>query len=373
MYKIQAAICTIRTIAISAVSMYYLIVNVIGYTNIKKDGRKMTIYDIAELAGVSTATVSRVVNGSPRVSESTKRRVMEIMERNDYSPNPFARGLQVNSMKTVGIVCSDIADEYMARSVSAIEKNLRPCGYDYMLYCSGYTQEGREHAVDSVLKKKVDALILIGSQFMGSSWTHEETDYVRRAAEQVPVFMINGYVDAANVYCILSDDFGAMHDTACAMLGAGRKRILFLHDSDSYSAMQKMKGYEAALKENGMPVLGELKLKLTGGINEVRDILLSKRTLEFDAAVCTTDELAVSVIKYARDRELAVPGDLEVTGYNDSVLAVSCEPELSSVYNSVQETDAAVVNGLVKCLAGEETEHRTVLKAKLIRRSTTDF
>ena len=333
----------------------------------------MTIYDIAELAGVSIATVSRVVNDSPRVSEKTKIRVRKVMDENDYSPNPFARGLQLNSMKTVGIICPDISDEYMARSVSFIEKELRPNGYDYLLFCSGYSREGREHALESMLKKKVDALILIGSQFMGSSWTHEETEYVRKASLELPVFLINGYVDAENVYCVLVDDYEAMHDAASKLLASGRKRILFLHDSDSYSSMQKMNGYEAAIREYGLPVLGGLKLKLSGSISDVRDILLAKKTLVFDAAICSTDKLAVSVIKYARDRGLSVPGDIAVMGCNDSELALACEPELTSIYNAIQEMDRTVVNGLVKCLAGEKTEHRIILKAKLIKRSTTDF
>ena len=72
----------------------------------------MNIYDIAELAGVSIATVSRVVNDSPRVSEKTKQRVRAIMEENGYTPNVFARGLGLDSMKTIGIICPDVSDSY---------------------------------------------------------------------------------------------------------------------------------------------------------------------------------------------------------------------------------------------------------------------
>ena len=333
----------------------------------------MTIYDIAELAGVSIATVSRVVNDSPRVSERTKQKVRKVMEQNDYSPNPFARGLQMNSMKTIGIICSDISDEYMARSVSFIDKKLRPAGYDYMLFCCGYTQEGREHALETVLRKKVDAILLIGSQFLGSNWTHEETEYIIKASKGLPVFLINGYVNAKNVYCILMDDFGAMYDATDKLIKSGRKKILFLHDSDTYSAMQKMSGYEAALKDNSLPVIGDMKLKLNGNIHEVRDLLLAKKRLSFDAAVCTIDELAVSVIKYAKDRDLRIPEDIEVIGCNNSALAISCEPELTSIYNSVQEMDEEAVNGIVRCLSGGRVKHTALFRGKLVKRNTTDF
>lgn len=82
----------------------------------------MNIYDIAELSGVSIATVSRVVNDSPKVSEKTKMKVRAVMEANNYTPNVFARGLGLNSMKTVGIVCPDVSDDYMAGSVAYLEK-----------------------------------------------------------------------------------------------------------------------------------------------------------------------------------------------------------------------------------------------------------
>ena len=88
----------------------------------------MNIYDIAKLAGVSIATVSRVVNDSPKVSEKTKAKVRKIMEENHYTPNVFARGMGLNSMNTVGIICPDVSDIYMANAVSYLENNLRKYG-----------------------------------------------------------------------------------------------------------------------------------------------------------------------------------------------------------------------------------------------------
>ncbi len=83
----------------------------------------VNIYDIAKLAGVSIATVSRVVNGSPKVSEKTKQKVLAVMKEYDYTPNVFARGLGLDSMKTVGILCPNIADNYMARAVAYLESS----------------------------------------------------------------------------------------------------------------------------------------------------------------------------------------------------------------------------------------------------------
>ena len=98
----------------------------------------MTIYDISEKAGVSIATVSRVLNGSNNVSEKTKQKVLRIMEEYGYTPNAFARGLGLNTMKTIGIMCADSSDLYLAKAIYYIERELRLNGYDCILSCTGY-------------------------------------------------------------------------------------------------------------------------------------------------------------------------------------------------------------------------------------------
>jgi len=99
----------------------------------------VNIYDIAELAGVSIATVSRVLNDSPNVAEKTKLRVREIMAEQGYVPSGSSRGQ--NATKTIGLICPDAADDYMAKAVACLEGSLRDYGYDCFLYCSGYGYE----------------------------------------------------------------------------------------------------------------------------------------------------------------------------------------------------------------------------------------
>ena len=111
---------------------------------------------------MSIATVSRVVNGSPRVSEKTKQKVLAVMDENDYTPNVFARGLGLGSMKTVGIICPDISDSYMSKAVSYLEGRLHEYGYDCILGCSGFTQKEKENYVNLLLSKKIDTLVLVG-------------------------------------------------------------------------------------------------------------------------------------------------------------------------------------------------------------------
>lgn len=332
----------------------------------------MNIYDIAKLAGVSIATVSRVVNDSPKVSEKTKAKVRAVMEEQNYTPNVFARGLGLNSMKTVGIICPDVSDAYMANAVAYLEKRLRRYGYDCILYCSGYEYEDKVNAVNMVLRKKIDALVLVGSHYAGYG-EKDELTYLKEAALEVPVFLINGYVPCQGVYCVLADNYQEVYDTVSALTEAGRKRILFLYDSNSYSAMQKMKGYEDALRDNGLEVLNELKIFAQNKIMKVREVLSEQADLEFDAVMATDDGLAVGAVKYARMKNLSVPEDINIIGYNNSELAICCEPELSSIDSRNETLCKTAVDSLMLLLDGQPVRHKKSVPCSLIKRRTTNF
>lgn len=334
----------------------------------------MNIYDVAKMAGVSIATVSRVVNNSDKVSPKTRKRVLDVMEQSGYTPNVFARGLGLDSMKTIGILCPSIADAFMADAVSILEDQLEKYGYDCILGCSGYEPLEMERHVKLLLSKRIDALILVGSTYASRTGDKRETEYIREAARQVPVFLINGYVEGDNVYCFYCEDFYATYDVTKGYIRRGKKRILFLYDSKSYSAQRKMAGYEAALADAGYPVLGELKFYAENKIHHVRDLLLAHKTLEFDSVVATEDGLAIGAIKYAKARGISIPGELSISGYNNSSLAKACDPELTSVDNHLEQLCKDTIDNMLKVLHGEsDVPQKNGVRCEIVKRCTTDF
>ena len=333
----------------------------------------LNIYDIAKLAGVSIATVSRVVNDSPKVSQKTKDKVLAVMAANDYTPNVFARGMSLNSMKTAGIICPDVSDHYMAKAVAYLEKNLRSYGYDCILYCSGYEQESKETAVQLILQKRIDALILVGSNYAGDARYGEDVSYIKKASEEVPVFLMNGCIEGKNIYSVITNDYQAVYDSVSELIQAGRKKILFISDSYSYSAMNKQRGYENALKAHGLPVLGERKIYMKNDIYMVRDLLLARRDLDFDAVVASEDGIAVGVLKYAKARMLSVPEDLSIIGYNNSELSIGCEPELTSVDGRGEILCKVTIDSMMEVLGGKKIDPLMRIDCRLVKRCTTDF
>ena len=182
----------------------------------------MNIYDVSERAGVSIAPVSRVLNGNPNVSPKTRDRVLSVMDELGYTPNVFARGLGLGSMKTIGIMCSDSSDIYLANAIYFLERELRNFGYDSILCCTGYTLENKKNYLNLLLSKRVDALILLGSKFIESR--EKDNAYILNAAKTVPVMLVNGYLEGDNVYSTLCDDYTAVFSAVSSLIEEGRER-----------------------------------------------------------------------------------------------------------------------------------------------------
>ena len=253
-----------------------------------------------------------------------------------------------------------------------MEKRLRSYGYDCILYCSGYEYEDKAAAVHLILQKRIDALFLVGSHYAGNG-SGEDVDYVREAADTIPVFLINGYVRCPGVYCVLSDNYQAVYDAVSALTETGKKGILFLYDSNSYSTMEKMRGYEDALKDNGISVTEDRKIFVQNKILTVRDMLLEKKDLEFDAVAATDDGLAIGALKYARKKKLSVPGDISIIGFNNSELSICCEPELSSIDSRSETLCKTAVDSMMALLKGRPVRHKKVVPCRLVKRRTTNF
>ncbi len=334
----------------------------------------MTIYDISEKAGVSIATVSRVLNGSNNVSEKTKKKVLDVINQYEYTPNAFARGLGLNTMKTIGILCADSSDLYMAKAIYFVEQLLRSNGYDSILCCSGYDLENMKKSMNLLITKKVDGIILVGSTYICEK--EEDNKYIIDAASQVPVMLLNGALDAPNVYSILSDDFSSMYDATMHMIHAGVKDILYFYNSTSYSGKKKLAGYRTAMESAGLLKSGNLMQFYQGSHEDIPAMAdhlfkLAQKGITFHGIVAANDILALGAVKYAREAGLKMPDDLCIIGYNNSMLTNTCEPELTSIDNKLETLCQHLITTLMGVLNGNEMPKKTVFSGELVKRGTT--
>lgn len=336
----------------------------------------MTIYDISEKAGVSIATVSRVLNGSTNVSEKTKKKVLDVINQYEYTPNAFARGLGLNTMKTIGVMCADSSDLYLAKAVYYIEQKLRANGYDSILCCTGYDLDTKKKSMDLLISKKVDSIILVGSNFIYEK--EDDNKYICDAAAQVPVMLLNASYDAPNVYSIVSDDHTSMYEATRQMIGSGVEDILYFYNSTSYSGKKKLAGYRAAMEEAGLLKSGSLMQLFTGSHEDIHAMgehlmKVHNKGLAFDGVIAADDNLALGAMKYALAANLSVPKDLSIIGYNNSMLTACCNPELTSIDNKLETLCQHLITTLMGLLGGNEMPKKTLFSGEIVRRGTTTF
>ncbi len=326
----------------------------------------MTIYDIAKSCGVSIATVSRVINGSDKVSEKTRQKVLQAIQEQNYSPNPFARGLGLNSMKMIGILCTDIADAFYAKAVSLVEHDLRERGLDVILGCTGVELSGKKKYLELMLQKHVDAIILIGSPYREEG----SNDHLAKVAQEVPIITINSLIELPNIYCVICDEAAGITQSVRELAASGCQHILYLFDRLSYSGQRKLQGYRKGLADAGLK--DDDKLVCQVG----RDILPAYKATEkllqqgvaFDAIIASEDVVAVGAQKALSAHGKRLP----VIGCNNSVLAECATPSLTSIDNRLEILCPAAVDVLTKVLENGENAapSKTIYPAVIVHRES---
>lgn len=333
----------------------------------------MNIYDVSERAGVSIATVSRVLNGNARVSKKTREKVLAVMEECGYTPNAFARGLGLNTMKTIGVMCADSSYPYQAKAIYYIEQNLRANGYDCILCCTGEVLERKKECMELLITKKVDGIILVGSSFVYDK--KSDNKYIADAAKQIPVMILNADMDAPNVYCIITDDVKSMEEAGKFLL-RNKEEVIYLYNAHSNSGKRKIQGFKNACKKSGVAVTEE-RIRYFNGYHEdipaVADLLqtILDEGVNFSGILCSDDALAMGALRFAWKNNLKVPEDIQVIGYGDSMLVNCCNPGLTSVDTKEEVMCQQLVDTLLAILQGKEMPQKIIFSGRLVLRGTT--
>lgn len=328
----------------------------------------MNIYDIAKKAGVSIATVSRIINKKGNVSPKTEEKVLKVISEMGYTPNAFARALGLNSIKMVGVLCSDVSDKHYAQAVSIIEKELRAKDYDSILGCTGNKLEDKKKAIDVLLSKRVDALILVGSIFQEK----DDNSHIKSAAEKIPVIIINGEYEFDNTYSISCDEKEAVKQCVLAIKKATHRDIIYMYDVDSFSGRNKILGYKEGISQEGASFSMQNIIKCERTLSEAKKAVLSALDsgIKFSAVVTAEDVIAVGALKALAERELAVPRDVAVVGFNNSVLAECATPSLTSIDNHIEDLCTMAVKTMLDVFDRKNVPAKQVIQGSIVFRES---
>ncbi len=324
----------------------------------------MNIKEIAALCDVSTTTISRVINNDPRVTQKTRSHVKSIMKKYNYTPNAFARGLILNSMRMIGILCTNIDDPYYAKATSLIESEIKKHGYNSILGCTGNNLEDKIKHLDLLLKNRVDAIILIGSAFRENT----ENDHIRTAAKQSPVIIINGLIEIPGVYCVLCDEKESIIQNVRLLTEQNKRNIMYVYDVLTYSGLQKLSGYRIGLELCGIKKEISVSVKIGADINEIRNTVADALKLfpETDAIMASEDFLAIGAQKAMAE----LGKNLPLIGFDNSRYAQCATPSLTSVDNMLDSICPIAVKLLIDLLNGKKVPSKIIMPTELIERET---
>lgn len=326
----------------------------------------MRMSDIAELAGVSIATVSRVLNEPEKVKPDTREKVQKILVENNFIANAVARGLAVNSMKTIGVLTVDIRDSYFAQVTYTIERKFTELGYNVLLSNTGGELGEKERYLRVMLENQVDGLVLVGSVFKERSGNK----HILAASNEVPVVMVNSFLAGENVYSVLCDDVHGVREGVRHLVEKGKRALWYLIDVKTFSGLGKLQGFKEETASQGVSgKFIEISRSLEGGRSGIHQIKVAGYPL--DAVITGEDVTAVGAIQALNELGLKVPEDVAVIGYNNSLLAEAAAPSLTSVDSMAEAMASSAVQVLFEVLQGKQVSQKVVLTPTLIAREST--
>lgn len=317
----------------------------------------VTIYDVAREASVSMATVSRVVNGNPNVKPSTRKKVLETIERLGYRPNAVARGLASKKTTTVGVIIPDISSIFYAELARGIEDIATMYKYNIILSNSDQNQDKELHLLNTMLGKQVDGII-----FMSGNLTEEHVEELKKSP--VPIVLAASIESTNQIPSVTIDYEQAAYDAVKSLIDNGHSKIAFLAGTleEPINHAQKLKGYERALTDHQIDVLDSYIVEgdytYDSGIEAVEKLFEENENPT--AIFVATDEMALGVIHGAQDRGYNVPNDLEVIGFDNTRLATMVRPQLTSVVQPMYDIGAVAMRLLTKYMNKETVDSSIV-------------
>lgn len=327
----------------------------------------MNIKDIAQLAGVSSATVSRVLNGTAQVKEETRRRVIETVEQYRYTPNALARGLIIKRTRTIGVLTVDILNPYYASVIHYLEQELIRHGVTTFLCNTGQRDAEKRNYIQILLENRVDGLVFVGSTFRSDHQDH----LLDLAADRLPTVLINGYMEHENISCVLCNDAMGIQ-LSFDRLVPPVERILFIGTIRTASGRRKLRAFQNNLRQK--PTLeGCVILTSDHTLNRLPDKLDRMwKAHRFQGVVASDDLFAHALLSWARSSALHVPENFQVIGYNDSAIATYALPSLSSVNSRMDALGKAGAVSIEKRITGEtQGFEQIILEPFLVERETT--
>ena len=326
-----------------------------------------TLEDVARTARVSTATVSRCLNRSGQVSESTRLRVMDAVERLGYTPNFSARALAAKRTFTIGAIIPTMENAIFARGLQAFQETLNEHGYTLLVSSNGYDPEQEAEQVKTLVARGADGLLLIG-------YERDEEVYEYLASRNVPYLLAWAHRPEVDRPAIGFENCSSMVEMTEEVFARGHRKIGIIAGTIAGNdrAADRVKGIQLCLEQHGvdphMVPMVEIPYSVSNGANALEELIRANPQLT--AIMCVNDVLAAGAMDRARDMGLRVPGDLSITGFDDIELASLVEPKLTTVHVPHRHMGSQAAQELIRKVEQKENGQLPKLESYVVVRGT---
>ena len=328
-----------------------------------------TMGDIARMAGVSEATVSRALSGSPVVAAKTRQRILELARATNFSVNEQARNLALGRSQTIEVIFAiepgtlqHVSDPFFVDMLAALIDTLADQGYDVLVSKSAPWDADRPGC--AFLGGRAAGVIFVGQGRHRS----EIRDFARSHRQAVTW----GAVEGPDDHCVVgSDNVGGGQLATEHLLKLGRRSIVFLGDPSLPEIAQRFEGYQRALMAAGVPL--DDRLVISAPFDIVRARAATQPLIElypaFDAIFAASDMIALAAIATLRDRGITVPEDVAVVGFDDISAGALVDPALTTVHQDIRGASRMLVDRLIASIAGQDAPSEIIGTRLIVRRS----
>jgi LacI family transcriptional regulator/LacI family purine nucleotide synthesis repressor/LacI family repressor for deo operon, udp, cdd, tsx, nupC, and nupG len=335
--------------------------------------KSITVYDIAKEAGVSPATVSRVLTGSAAVNEEKKKKILQIIEKYNFQPNALARGLFKKETKTIGIILPDVRNPFFSTIYSMADNAALKQGYTMMLCNSMSNSELESKYLISLIEKQVDALIFMGGRINSLNISEDEKKELQLISERKPLILINGVVEGLDCYKVNTEEDKGIEMLVDYLVSLGHKKIGVIGGENNITSTNiKHSAFERAMQKNGIEI--NRHWIITDGYSiEAGRKLLKKITRNKDkptAVIAINDFVAVGAIRGAKELGLKIPDDISITGFDDTYLSEIVSPQLTTVSHNYEMVGGRVVELIINAILKKDVEKELWIPTKLVVRES---
>ncbi|KAB2925611.1 MAG: LacI family transcriptional regulator [Bacteroidetes bacterium] len=300
---------------------------------------KTTIKQVAEKAGVSIATVSRVINGFENVNAETRERIMKVVAELKYTPNLAARGLIMKRTEAIGLLLPDLHGEFFSEVIRGVDEAVQRQQY-HLLVSSSHNDTKEIEAALRFMRGRVDAIIVMSPQV-------DSDLLLSNLPKGLPVVLLNCHLNNPHFDSIVIDGFGGARDMVSYLLGIGHTRIAVIKGGENnLESQERLRGYRTAFINHGMTY--NKSLEFDGDFTEASGYEAAREVLELEerptAIFAFNDSMAVGAIGAIREAGLRIPNDISVCGFDDIPVAKYLSPSLTSVHVPIHDLGVMAVN-----------------------------